>query len=260
MSSVTKRIGEIKQPRGGYIKPSQFEIQKNDDGCILCENENIHGSVVGMAVDYLTRFAMGEQVAEAFRISYMGAKTAEEVFGKIDATQRAIELMAGINCVDERAVVNACKLVTYDVWRRNPIEAMMSKGADEINPDKETIRNIMIMVRRSVEFLAKYGPIVKVGFTFEPDGYTETVDSGDGDYLTSDTLWDFKVSKSKPTNKHTLQLLMYWIMGQHSGQEIYKNIQNLGIFNPRRHETYLLRMDAISRDLISEIERDVICY
>lgn len=25
MSSVTGRISEIKQPRGGYIKPSQFE-------------------------------------------------------------------------------------------------------------------------------------------------------------------------------------------------------------------------------------------
>ena len=32
--------------------------------------------------------------------------------------------------------------------------------------------------------------------------YTETVSAGDGDFLTSDTLWDFKVSKSKPTNKH----------------------------------------------------------
>ena len=32
MSSVTGRIGEIKQPRGGYIKPSQFEeITFNDD-------------------------------------------------------------------------------------------------------------------------------------------------------------------------------------------------------------------------------------
>ena len=50
MSSVTKRISEIKQPRGGYVKPSQFEIHKIDDGHILSETENIHASVVGMAV------------------------------------------------------------------------------------------------------------------------------------------------------------------------------------------------------------------
>ena len=78
MSSVTKRISEIKQPRGGYVKPSQFEIHKIDDGHILSETENIHASVVGMAVDYLTRFAMGSELLEAFKISCMGAKMAEE--------------------------------------------------------------------------------------------------------------------------------------------------------------------------------------
>ena len=31
MGSVTQRINEIKQPRGGYVKPSQFRIQKIDD-------------------------------------------------------------------------------------------------------------------------------------------------------------------------------------------------------------------------------------
>ena len=50
MSSVTQRIKKIKQPRGGYIKPSQFKLQKIDDGKILNEQENIHASVIGMAV------------------------------------------------------------------------------------------------------------------------------------------------------------------------------------------------------------------
>lgn len=260
MSSVTKRISEIKQPRGGYVKPSQFNIDKIDDVYVLNENENIHPSVIGMTVDYLTRLVMGEEPLEAFKISCMGAKMAEELFKQKNAMKKASKLLAGIKSVDEKAIINACKLVTYDVWFRNPMGAIMAKGADETNPDKETIENIEIMVQRSVKFWEHYGPIVKDGFTFEPDGYTETVDSGDGDYLTSDTIWDFKVSKLKPTNKHTLQLLMYWIMGQHSGQKIYKNIQNLGIFNPRLNEVYLLNVDTISKNIIAEIERDVICY
>ena len=55
MSSVTSRISEIKQPRGGYIKPSQFEVHSLDDGLTLSENENVHASVIGMAVDYFTK-------------------------------------------------------------------------------------------------------------------------------------------------------------------------------------------------------------
>ena len=48
------------------------------------------------------------------------------------------------------------------------------------------------MVLRSLAFIENYGPIIKDGFTFE-GGYTDIVSSGDGDYLTENTLWDFKV-------------------------------------------------------------------
>lgn len=260
MSSVTQRISEIKQPRGGYVKPSQFDVHKIDDGHILNDNENVHASIIGMVVDYLTRHTMGVELINSFRISCMGAKIAEEMFEQKNAMKNASKLLSGIEGIDEKSIINACKLVTYDVWFRNPIGAIMAKGADETNPDVATIQNIKILIERSMNFWGNFGPIVKDGFTFEPNGYTETVNSGDGDYLTADTIWDFKVSKSKPTNKHTLQLLMYWIMGQHSGQEVFKNITKLGIFNPRLNEVYLLDVNTISKEIISKIEQDVICY
>lgn len=260
MSSVTQRIKEIKQPKGGYIKPSQFKLQKIDDEKILNEQENVHASIIGMAVDYLTRFVMGTDILEAFKISCMGAKVAESMFKQKSALKTAQKLLVGIKGLDNNSVINACKMVTYDVWYRNPMGAMLAKGVDEINPDSETIENIQIMVERSVKFWEEFGPIIQDGFTFEPNGYTDTVNTGDGDYLTVDTLWDFKVSKSKPTNNHTLQLLMYWIMGQHSGQKVYKSITRLGIFNPRLNFVYTLDLADIAPEIIEEIERDVICY
>ncbi len=260
MSSVTQRIKEIKQPRGGYVKPSQFKLQKINDGQILNEQENVHASVIGMAVDYLTRFVMGTNVVEAFKISCMGAKVAEDIFKQKSALKIAEKLLTGIKGLDNSSIINACKIVTYDVWYRNPMRAIMAKGVEETNPDLETIENIKIMVERSVKFWNEFGPIIQDVFTFEPNGYTDTVNTGDGDYLTDDTLWDFKVSKSKPTNKHTLQLLMYWIMGQHSGQEIYKNIEKIGIFNPRLNFVYTLEIADISSETIEEIEKNVICY
>lgn len=138
--------------------------------------------------------------------------------------------------------------------------ALMAKKATDTNPDSYTIQNIQTMVKRSVAFWDKYGPIVKDGFTFEPYGYTQTVNSGDGDFLTRDTIWDFKVSKSKPTNKHTLQLLMYWIMGQHSGKSEFKSITNLGIFNPRLNTVYTFPVSKVELDIIKMIETEIICY
>ena len=263
MASVTDRVKEVKQPRGGYIKPSEFEVIDMN---------------VGMAVDYLTRFNTGNDLMEAFKISLMGVMCAKKM-GIKNADKVASVLLANIKGLDDKSIDSACKLVTFDVWYRNPMAAMLAKPFTEINPDKATIENIRTLVNRSTTFFEKYGPVVQDGFTFSPVkedtkayekmiktgkgtycGYTPTVSSGDGDFLTADTLWDFKVSKSKPTNKHTLQLLMYWIMGQHSGQDIYKGITKLGIFNPRLNEVYLLDMNNVSELLIKEIESTVICY
>lgn len=259
MSSVTARIKEIKQPRGGYIKPSQFELQEINDGQVLNEGENIHSSVIGMAVDYLTCFAMGAKLEEAFSISCKGAKLAS-CSGRKDATKEAKKYLCQIKGLDDNSIVNACKIVTFNVWFRKPTDALLAKTASETNPDLDTVKNIRIMVERSIAFWNKYGPIIKYGFNFEPRGYTQTVSTGDGDFLTSDTLWDFKVSKSKPTNKHTLQLLMYWIMGQHSGKDEFKGINKLGIFNPRLNTIHILKIEDVPKDIIKVVEMDVICY
>lgn len=258
MSSVTQRIQEIKQPRGGYIKPSQFETKIIDDGKTLSEEESIHASVVGMAVDYLTRFAMGATADDAFAISLQGAMLASKISGP-KAMDAAEYFLLGIQGMDEESIINACKLTTFDVWFRNMNIAPLAKTARDINPDPDTIHNIQIMVERSLSFWQEYGPIIADGFTFE-GGYTQTVTHGDGDFLTKDTLWDFKVSKNKPTNKHTLQLLMYWIMGQHSGQPKFKDITNLGIFNPRLNTVYKLNMANVTADTIKTVETEVIGY
>jgi hypothetical protein len=275
MYSVTARIGKIKQPKGGYVKPAQFSTTQLDDGKQLSESENINSSIVGTVVDYLTRFAMGSDVKEAFKASITGYSVRARLLDveqiKSDKKKKIdLETLTGaIRGLDDNSIIAACQTASYDVWFRNPIGAVKAKGADEIVPDRATIDNIKTMVERSIAFWKEYGKITADGFIFAErnedgeiihNGYTQTVSSGDGDYLTKDTMWDFKVSKSEPTNKHTLQLLMYWIMGQHSGMDIYKNIDKVGIFNPRLNKVYLLEMNTVSQEIIKQVEDEVICY
>lgn len=259
MSSVTARIKQIKQPRGGYIKPSAFEITELDDGRELNATENVHASIIGMVVDYMTRFTMGTDISEAFRISVKGA-TMAEALGKKNSLKEIKGYLKGIKGLDDKSISNACKAVTFDVWFRNPASAILAKGAGEINPDKDTIQNIRIIIERSKAFWDKYGPITVDGFTFEKKGYTDVVDSGDGDFLTADTLWDFKVSKSAPKSAQTLQILMYYIMGKHSGKKEFNNIKKIGIFNPRLNKVYQLDMNSVPDEVIKAVEQEVICY
>lgn len=250
MGSVTRRAKEAKQPRGGYIPAKEFSVKTRDDGIELKQTENIHASLVGLAVDYLTRFMMGAPLEEAFEISLLGASI-------INKTGNARKLLKEIRCLDNRSITNACKLTGYDVCFRTGIG--LYKPVQAIEPDENTIFNVRTMVNRSINFWEEYGPIVESGFTFE-GGYTNIVSSGDGDYLTKDTLWDFKVSKYGPRSSHTLQLLMYYIMGCHTIKSGFKSLRYIGIFNPRLNSVYLLDITKINPEVIDEVSCVVIGY
>ncbi len=299
MYSVTSKIELISQPRGGYANVKDFEVIKLEDNKELAIKESIAPQTVGLVVDYMTRFMMGAKAEDAFKISLLGAKNAEksemlkDVLIDLDVDygifKLAMSFVKSIKGLDDKSINYACMLATFDSYYRTSLSiAERSTQFFGIELDKDTINNIRIMVERSINFYNTYGPVVKDGFTFEPQwyldlsdkekedrknqlayrvtkegefgGYTLEVISGDGDFLTNDTLWDFKVSKYKPKAKNTMQLLMYWIMGQHSGQEIYKNITKIGIYNPRLNEIYRLDINKIPTEVIKSIERNILCY
>ena len=250
MSSVTQRISQIKQPYGGYLPIKNFSKINLNDGISLNESENVHSSLIGMTVDYLTRYLMGASVDEAFHISCLGA----EFIGMLT---KAILLKDKIKGLDDLSIISACKLVGFDVCYRSCPSSY--KPIEDINPDPPTIENIRTMVNRCLSFWEQYGPIILSEFTFE-GGYTSTVNSGDGDFLTANAMWDLKVSKSTPTSKHSLQLLMYYVMGLHSVHTQFQDISYLGIFNPRLNIAYIYPTSSISAEMIAEIENDVLCY
>lgn len=68
MASVTQRIKQIKQPYGGYLKPAMFKTIKLTSADTLFPEENINAGIVGMAVDYLTRFILTNNKEEHLRL------------------------------------------------------------------------------------------------------------------------------------------------------------------------------------------------
>ena len=250
MTSVTSRIKEIKQPRGGYLNPSSFDEIELNDGVILNNVENIPANIIGLVVDYISRMKMGDNKNDAFKISILGAK----IIGK---EGEADKLLNEINGIDDKSISAACKLVGYDVCFRAGIQYY--KPVENINPDKDTIENIRTMIERTEKFYDEYGPVKEIGMTFE-GGYTQTITVGDADFMTEDTLWDFKVSKNKPRSAQTLQLLVYYLMGMHSDKGKYSKIKNLAIYNPRLNKIFIIPINKISSETIKEVEEKVIGY
>ncbi|MBT1162179.1 hypothetical protein JS541_10085 [Bifidobacterium sp. SO1] len=251
-ATVTQRVKATKQPYGGFLKPSSFERVQLQDENSLFPVENVSPSLVGLTVDYLTRYMTDDprSAIDAFDISLRGAYLADEEV-------QAKEMINGISGLGDRSITLAVKLTAYDVCYRAGLEGFVPP--QQINPDAQTCENIRIMVNRSIRFLEKYGPKTKDEFTFE-GGYTKTIVNGDGDFLTRDTLWDFKVSKKPPTKDHTLQILIYWLMGLHSIHPEFQTIEYLGIYNPRLNTVWRLDVTQIPKETIDFVSTEVIGY
>lgn len=247
--TVMGRVKSYKQPYGGFIPPRSLKCVQFEDAAVLGP-ENVHATIVGTAVDYLTRFMLGDSVDEAFRISLLGAMRA-------GCSDEVHDFSCNITGLDDDSIFAACIIVMFDSYYRAGVAP--SQNPFELRADKSTCANIRTMVQRGLSFFEKYGPITDNAPTF-PGGYTTTVTNGDGDFLTKDTLWDFKVSKSKPTSQNTLQLAMYYLMGKHSSNVHFETVEKIGIFNPRLNAAFILNMSDVSEDVIKAIEKDVIGY
>ena len=257
--SVTQRIKQVGQPRGGYINPKTLvKSVLFEDGVSELPNESVHPSLVGLAVDYLTRYMLGDSAEEAFKISLLGLEVCESAGMKEDA-EYGRELLGRLSRdLNMTTVESAIKLCGFDVCMRVGMAGY--KSIMLINADLYTCSNVAVMVKRNLNLFKVYGNPVLNGFVFK-GGYTSTVSTGDGDFVTPDTLWELKVSVREPTKEWTLQTLMYWIMGLNSEHyEIFEKVKYLGIVNPRKNAVYRIAVADIPMKVIEAVERDVIGY
>lgn len=230
---------------------SALSVKQYRDDFSFNPKENISANYIGLTVDYLTRFRVTGDIQEAFDISILGAKILFHNYGMDKEFLHCLKLLESVKTGD---ISSAVQLTAYDeVYRAGIIDL------PKLLPDEATIENIKIMVNRGVSFLKRFSE-VKTGMTFE-GGYTNIVVNGDCDYLTDSSLIDFKVLRGNVTNKHTLQILMYYLMGLHSiHSSEFQKVKWLALFNPRKNVVYYINVRRIPEAVIKEVSRDVIGY
>lgn len=251
MYSVTQRIKFATQPQGGFIPVTKFckHIYTDNIKINMQKYSGIYSPLIGLTVDYLSRyFFCGNTKEEAFDISLKGAKLSCEL-------NIALELLELINKDDlNSTILAAIKLVCYDeAYRTGNFSGIITDVPDSL------IDDIRILLDRCAIFFENYGPVVNTQCTFE-GGYSALISSGDGDFLTNDTLWDMKCSKYNMTTQNSLQLAMYYLMGYNSIHNEFKNIKYLGIFNPILNTVWTVDINSISNKVFYDICHEILGY
>lgn len=155
-------------------------------------------------------------------------------------------IKTGISGLDDQSIINAVKLSGFDA--RFLVGTESYQPIEEINPDEATIQNVRTMVERSLHVFEVYGPKLLDRFVLT-GGYTDTAKYGVIDFMTSDTLWDFGVSKTRPTQGDALRLLMNWRKALRLPHAwLFQDVNYLGIYNPFLDEVYRIRVCSRGSD------------
>ena len=254
-TSVVRRTTQVLQPVHGYLPVEIFDVLKFEDS-FRPEDYIVNDKAkIGLVVDYMTRFLGGVRKEEAFRVSLEGARL-------MGCDGFANDLLKNIVGIDDKSIKSAFRLVGFDVAVREGTFYFVfadAVGIDEGHITDTMVQCIREMLIRSTEFLAYFGGIKKCNLVFK-DGYSSVVVKGDGDFCTADTLWDMKCTRFRIEPETTLQIAMYYLMGYFSGDEFYRRIKYVGVFNPRLNIAMRVRVSDISDSTWYVICRDVMGY
>ena len=239
--SVSEYIDHINKSGRGYVPWSKFGFRSLGEGVdALNPEENVSPRLIALAVDNMTHFMSGSPAMLAFGNQLY---VASRIGGKSLKFKACDLIKTGIAGLDDQSIINAVKLSGFDA--RFLVDTESYQPIEEINPDGATIQNVRTMVKRSLHVFEVYGPKFLDRFALTGG----TAKYGVIDFMTPDTLWDFEVSETRPTQEDLLQLLMDWRKALRLPHAwLFQDVNYLGIYNPRLNEVYRIKVCSRGSD------------
>ena len=150
----------------------------------------------------------------------------------------------------------ASELVVYDAVYRAGYYNPNLKTPKITNEDRDAIE---LMVNETKLYLLEKEKIVALGVSFKAEG-ANNVSPSDADFLTEESIIDLKCSVSKPTSKHTLQLILYYILGLHEYPNEFKKLKYIKIINPRIDKVFSYEIKKIDVEDLKYNEKEIMGY
>ena len=244
--TITALTNNVKQPRGGYLPVKLFKETHYESENELFPDENGSKSLIGTTVDNMTRILLGVKPDKVFEPAS---------FGMLASKDLNFDLIYDVIGLDDDSIFKAYQLSFYEQIYRSGFKPTMDFELEL--PDNHTVENIREMVNRSLLYFKQQNKVTKVGETLSIKCHVGNI-HGDYDYLTEDSLVDMKVLTKKISNKHTLQIILYWIVGMKSKKKLFSNVKYLKLYNPRLNVEYSFDLDGLTPDILKSILDEVL--
>lgn len=231
-------------------KFQKIEYHSDNLGELPLEEENMAPATTGTLIDFLTRIIVLND-DDAFGVSARGVGE----MANDDQKKRYLYEAAMLKALVEDKEIDDLDDDVFNIGVNICAWEQALRGGyyfpPQIYPNDTTMAHYKVMLKRVKAYLEKIGNIIRTGYG---SATANGLISGDGDYLSSDTLIDFKVSKHKTMQPNWVrQLFLYRVLLR---DELVSpdQIKKLMIYNPRRDEGYLLDLTQIDYGILDFVK------
>lgn len=240
-------------PLSKIVSTSKFQkISYHSDniGSLALEDENISYTSTGTLIDFLTRMIVLND-NNALGISLRGLAEMANKQQKAGYLYKA----AMFKTLTKDTEIDELNDDVFNLGLDICAWEQAIRGGHYVSPqaypNETTIIHYKIMLKRAKAYLEKIGNIIRTGYV---SATKNGLISGDGDYLSPDTLIDFKVSKFTTMQPNWVrQLFLYRVLLR---DELVSpdQIKKLMIYNPRRDEGFLLDLTQINPNILDFVK------
>ena len=225
---VRGRASQARQPRGGIVPLSLFDLHKLGGEPLSRTSETGSPGTIASAVELLVRWQLG------------GDERARR-----GAHEAALESIRGVRRGEQTTglgqIASRFRSGDADVF-------------DELDWEEDvddTLDHIAIMAKRVEMVFEQFGKPTSAG-TVETTSDLYRL-RGHIDFLDDTTLWDLKVSERRPTSADVLQLMLYCLVVR-DDPALQNSPTHLGLINPRLGSVWRVEVASLPPDALTAIE------
>lgn len=231
-SYVRGRAELASQPPGGVLPLSYFSSYQLGGVTLTRRTESGPPGTISSAVEFIARWDLeGDPRADA------------------DLSVAALEAIRGVRRGEhtEASPGLVAAMLRGSEWNDDEYDELKWEEGE----GDETLAHIAEMRARVSRFFERFGRPVRTG-TWAVNSKRFHLD-GHIDFVTTDSIWDLKVSEKVPDRLDVLQLLLYWVAFREDPAND-DGIAYLGIYNPRLDRAWRIAVAEIPRDVAIWVE------
>lgn len=224
---VRGRAQRTPQPPGGLLPLGSFESYEFGGSLLARSTESGPAGTIASAVELFARWDL-----------------ADDKRTHAEPTAAALEAIRAVRRGEHTETGPA---IIASIFRSDDNDLLDELGWE----DDETLSHIGEMRARVSRCFERFGePVSPTMWQVHSEKFQLR---GHIDFVSSNTIWDLKVSSTKPSNVDLLQLLLYWTVAK-DNPDTGLEVTHLGICNPRRDAAWRIAVRDVPEDVIRALD------